>query len=85
MDPTSSNSQKVLKFGGPDEVDPINLAPPIVVAQKSSLISLIGQTLNTMRLSGLKVDRGRKKRKKMQNKKNCIEVGVNEHNQAKGG
>ena len=40
--------------------------------------------------SGLKVDSGRRKRKKkvrkkMQNKKNNFQIGVNEHNQKKGG
>ena len=41
--------------------------------------------------SGLKVDSGRRKRKKkkvrkkMQNKENNFQVGVNEHNQKKGG
>ena len=35
--------------------------------------------------SGLKVDSMGRKRKKKQNNKNSIQVGVNEHNQKKGG
>ena len=36
-------------------------------------------------LSGLKVNSIGRKRKKKQSKKNSIQVGVNEHNQKKGG
>ena len=45
---------KDLKFKileDPIEGDPLNQAPPFSVAQKSSLTSLIAQTLNSVRLA----------------------------------
>ena len=43
--------EKFKTLEDPIEKDPLNLGPPISVAQKSSLISSIAQTLNTVRLA----------------------------------
>ena len=76
----------------PVEGDPPNLAPLISVAHKSSLISPIAQTFNTVRLAVWKQIAWKEKkrkikdiRKKTKKKKNSCQVGVNERNQKKGG
>ena len=71
----------------PIERDLPNLASPISVAQKSFLIYLIAQTLNTGHLAGEKLlaQEEKEKKNKKKEKKNSIQVGLNKHNQKKGG